>query len=389
MSSGHHAILQPISTAIVLFATAVLSGCNNVAPNANQTQTGGIAAPIAKPAASSLYRGVLIRPEMIDDESLAMWQRDSMQIVLSLDDSLDVDRAAQALAAEKLRDAGFQVEYWIEIARCVRLADAHPEWMCSLQGHDEWRRLFPELPEAAEGEVVKNYPWVPILYEESYAAQLDRVASLVAELPAPKRIWLNDLQGGPSACGCGHPLCRWTADYGPIHTATPLGDDAAANFVRAIQEKFPAAEIVPVWATECEAEDEHDACGGVGCFKGICWQAYVRQLMHLEKIAPRIGVQCFYKALDRDLPRFGSTAGWLRFALQSFQVMPPQRAGQAIAADRLIAVIQGWDVTADERNAQIAMAEQAGAAGYLLATFSIPHDWRPQTFKLSLLQKPE
>ncbi len=325
---------------------------------------------------------------MVDKSSVVTWRNDSFQVVLALNDAPSADRDTQSAAARQLMEAGFDAEYWIEIAYCPSFAVAHPEWMCSLQGHDEWRRLFPDLKKPAADEVTKNYPWVPILYQESFAAHLDRVAALLADLPTPKRIWLNDLQGGPSACGCGHRLCRWTADYGPIRTATPLGDDAAAKFVNAIQEKYPAAEIMPVWTTECEAEDEHKSCGGVGCFEGICWQAYTRQLMHLKKVAPRIGVQCFYKALERDLPRYGETAGWIQFTLQSFQTMPPQRDGRAISAGRLIAVIQGWDVNDAERDAQIKMAEHTGAAGYLLATFAIPHDWQPQSHKIDLLQKP-
>ena len=339
-----------------------------------------------RPSTNSVqpYCGVLVAAEMVCDANLRSWRGEQMNVVLAVEDGSPEDLQKQIEAARRLIEGGFETEYWIEVARCPTLANAHPEWMCSLQGHDEWRRLFPDLKPSMPDEVVKNYPWVPILYEESFAAQLDRIEYLLRDLPTPKRIWLNDLQGGPSACGCGHPLCRWTADYGPIRTATPLGDDAAATFVRAIAEKFPGADIVPIWTTECEQADEHESCGGVGCFDGICWQAYTRQLEHLEKVAPRIGVQCLYKSFERDLPRYGSRAGWIEFALRTFQEMPPKRDGRAIPANRLIAVVQGWDVNEDERKSQIQMVTQAGAAGYLIAKFPIVQGWEPRP--LSLLQ---
>ena len=342
-----------------------------------------------RPAANNVppYCGVLVTAEMVCDTNLKSWRGERLNVVLAIENGSPEDLQKQTDAARRLIDAGFETEYWIEVARSPSMADAHPEWMSSLQGHDEWRRMFPDLKPAMPDEVVKNYPWVPILYTESFAAHLERIEHLLRDLPMPKRIWLNDLQGGPSACGCGHRLCRWTADYGPIHTATPLGDDAAADFVRAVAEKFPAAEIIPIWATECEEADEHESCGGVGCFDGICWQAYTRQLMHLEKVAPRIGVQCFYKVFERDLPRYGGRAGWIQFALRSFQEMPPQRGGRAIPANRLIAVVQGWDVDDAEQQSQIKFAAQAGATGYLIAKFPIAQGWEPRPISIAQLKK--
>src|SRR5688572_13698695 len=119
---------------------------------------------------------------------------------------------------KRLRKAGCRLYYWIEGGRCEELADAHPEWMTSLQGHPEWRRHFPSFPQPAEGEVVKNYPWVPLFYKEAFEEHLKRIHSLIRLMPKPDGILLNDLQAAPSACGCGNTLCRWTTDYGPIKT---------------------------------------------------------------------------------------------------------------------------------------------------------------------------
>ena len=65
--------------------------------------------------------------------------------VLMLTDGSDRDTVA---AAQRILSAGLDLYYWIEIARNPALADAHPEWMASLQGHPEWRRFFPSLPPA-------------------------------------------------------------------------------------------------------------------------------------------------------------------------------------------------------------------------------------------------
>ena len=348
-----------------------------------------ISAPKPTPAQTVLepYQGILVRSQIVNETSLRDWQKRRLTVVLALLDEDTGDSATIRAAAEKIKLSGQEPEYWIEIARCEKLATEHPEWMCSLQGHDEWRRLSPDSPAPEKDSIVKTYPWVPILYKEAFVAHRDRVAELLRDLPAAKRIWLNDLQSGPSACGCGHPLCRWAADYGPLKTATESGDDAAARFVGSIRELAPQAEVIPIWTTECEEADKHGACGGVGCFDGICWRAYAKQLRNVDQVAPRIGVQCYYKAFDRDLARYGEPAGWIKFALQTFQDMPPKRDGVAIPANRLVAVLQGWDVTAADEKSQIAQAQQAGANGYLVATFPIEQSWKPQTWKLSELKR--
>src|SRR5688572_3733224 len=206
-------------------------------------------------------RAVLLAHAQLTPEQLRHFKENkfnSVVLYLSEEDSVQ----ATGAAAGFLRSAGMDLYYWIEVGRNPVLAEAHPEWMASLQGHPEWRRLFPQLRMAAAGEVVKNYPWVPVLYQEAFDAHLKRVARLLLGRPVPKGVFLNDLQGAPSACGCGNDLCRWTADYGPIQTATRLAADASAKFVTEVQSLAPAAKIIPVWTTECEEEDMHNKCAG-------------------------------------------------------------------------------------------------------------------------------
>lgn len=327
-------------------------------------------------------RGALLTAEMASTLRLVELRDQGYNaIVLSLDSDSAEARQADQSAAKRVTDAGFQLWYWIEIARNQQLADAHPQWMASLQGHQEWRRYFKDFPQPKPGEVVKNYPWVPILYRESFDAQLARVEALLAARPASRGVMLNDLQGPPSACGCGNPVCRWTADYGPIKTATVLGDDAAARFVAAVKKaRGDSVQVIPVWTTECEAHDvDNDAlCAGVGCYKGICWKAYTRQLQPLAEQSPTIGALLLYKEFGQDTKHYPQRAGWIGHALQGFQTMPPQNNGKAIVASRLVAVVQGWDVSRDELAAQQKQAETAGAAGWVVAFAKIDQSWSPR-----------
>ncbi len=300
-----------------------------------------------------------------------------------------LDGAPQELGRQARRVAGsarrshLALYYWIEVARCPELADAHPEWMASLQGHVEWRRFFPRAPQPADDEVVKTYPWVPILSRETFEAQLQRVRQLLFDLPQPDGVFLNDLQGAPSACGCGNPLCRWTSDYGKKRTTTPLGENAAALFVRAVRELLPDSAVIPVWTTECE---EHDGvpdglCAGVGCFRGICWQAYTAQLRPVERNSERLAVLLPYRAFQRELPIYERKAGWIHDALKSFATMPPLHGGRAIEASRLIAVLEDWNGDAADVETQIRVATDSGAAGYIVAHAKIEQSWEPKLVK--------
>jgi len=329
-----------------------------------------------------LVRGALLSAATADASRLTeLHGQGYTAILLSLDSDSEEARKADREAAERVSRAGLDLWYWIEVARCPEMANDHPLWMASLQGHPEWRRFFREFPNPRPGEVVKNYPWVPILYQEAFDAHLARVQDLLAGRPMAKGLMLNDLQGAPSACGCGNPVCRWTADYGPVKTATPLGDDAAARFVAGV-EGFVGDDVavVPIWTTECESHDAANEalCAGVGCYRGICWKAYSRQLRHADEQSPTIGALLLYKEFGQDTPAYSQPAGWVGHALHSFQVMPPQRDGTAVEPGRIVAVLQGWDVSPEELAAQREQAEASAAAGWVVAFERIEQSWSPQ-----------
>jgi hypothetical protein len=141
---------------------------------------------------------------------------------------------------------------------------------------------------------------------------------------------------------------------------------------------LPEAKIIPVWTPECEEYDLNGLCAGVGCFEGTCWREFTAQLMPLAREAETIGALLPYREFQRDLPIYGPMAGWIKHALNSFSDMPRKRNGTSIPTNRLIAILQGWDVTPEQISAQIARSEEAGAAGYLVSLMKIDQSWEPR-----------
>jgi hypothetical protein len=222
---------------------------------------------------------------------------------------------------------------------------------------------------------------VPVLYQETFVPHLQKLKALIEGSPAPRRLFLNDLQGAPSACGCGHHLCRWTTDYGPITSATRLPDEGAANFVAVVQRMVPGSDVVPVWATECEAQDRETLCGGVGCYGGACWREWTAQLMPVAAVSPLLGVLATYRVLHRDLPVYKEPAAWVARAVAFFKDMPARYQKEGVAANRLLAIVQGWDVTPAQLDAQMAQAHQAGVKGVVVAYAAIDQGWEPRRFR--------
>ena len=332
----------------------------------------------ARPMLSKTEHAVLLSPDQVRDDGAKSWREKGYQVVLLVDEL----NAETETAANEIKLTFGTVEYFFEVGRSPKLADRHPNWMASVQGHSEWRRLFPKTPRPKKDEVVKVYPWVPVFYKEAFNAHLERIKKSLAFLPRPGRIWLNDIQGAPTACGCGHPLCRWTADYGPIKTGTTIGDSAPADFVKSVQLLDPTARVIPIMTSECEKADKDSHCGGVGCFEGICWKAFTKQLDLVSPLASEIGVACFYKEFGRDLKRYGGTANWTKLALRSFEEMPKKRNGKGVAVNRLVAVLQGWGVTDEELTKQIEVARSQSPAGILVCKTKLDQSWKPKLIQV-------
>jgi len=338
---------------------------------------------VPQPIDERAFCGEMLQPQAVTTTRVAAARAAGTDtIVLALHDAMP-DAAVRA-AAEAVRSAGLRLGYWLEVGRCPELADRHPQWLASLQGHDEWRRQFPELGAAAAGQVVKVWPWLPVAYAEAFAAHRDRIAGQLAALPSAEFVFLNDLQGPPAACGCGNTLCRWATDYtlggrAPARTATPLGADAASKFVAAVRQMAKHSEVIPVWVTECEEADTvaDGACCGVGCYHGACWREFDRQWMALRASGGRTALLLPYVAFGRDLPRYRDPAGWVAFAIEHLRTRMHDRHRVEVPPESLLAVLQGWGAAAPVA-VQRARAAEAGVTRTLLAQDPIDQSWSPR-----------
>src|SRR5207247_492759 len=89
--------------------------------------------------------------------------------------------------------------------------------------------------------------------------------------PGWRGLLLNDLQAGPSSCGCGTLQCRWAVDYHVHPTANKLeGDDVAARFVAEVRKRAGDKAVIPVWTTECEEVVLPALGGGSGATEARC-----------------------------------------------------------------------------------------------------------------------
>jgi len=328
-------------------------------------------------------RGVLVRPERVEPAFLAAWKaRGTTAIVVPLDEA--AKRRWETIARDVER-AGMTLWPWVEVARNPALADAHPEWMAAIGGHhDDWLRRFPKARAARPGEVVKAWPWVPIGYAPAFDSHRERLRTLLGDLPGTwSGAFLNDLQAGPSSCGCGNDQCRWALDYGarPTTAQTP-GDDAAARLVAELVARHPGKAIVPVWVTECEPVDLPDAkggtglCGGVPCAQGDCWPRYVRQWNPLLKATDGpIALGLWPETFRRDPAR------WIETDLALFQ--KPPKGGTPLDPAKTIAIVQAWNLP--EAGA-IAVADRVKPSGWVLALDPIDQSWEPRVVTISRWQ---
>ena len=230
-------------------------------------------------AAVSLALVVLVTAQSVTPTHLSEWAKEGFKGVAVI---LDSDSKA---ACEMVSKAGLDLYGWIEVGRNAGMADAHPDWMGSIGMHTDWQRRFPDSRLPKSNEVAKAYPWVPITGEKAFQADLARIKALLRERPTNfAGVFLNDLQGPPSSCGCGNLQCRWAVDYHVPATTKHLSPaDAAARFLAEVQKMISGKSVIPVWTTECEEQDlakHKDStgyCGGVGCATGSCPKEFGRQ----------------------------------------------------------------------------------------------------------------
>jgi hypothetical protein len=306
-----------------------------------------------------------------------MWRaKGATAIVVPLDEAT---KRRWATTARVVEQSGMTLWPWIEVARNQAMADEHPDWMAAPGGHhDDWRRRFPEAPKAKTGHVIKAWPWVPLGYAPAFDAHRQRLRTILGDLPgAWAGVFLNDLQAGPSSCGCGNDQCRWALDYGlPSTTTKTPGDDAAARLVAELRDRHPGKAVVPVWVTECEPVDLPDVKGGTGlcgkvpCARGDCWPRYARAWNGLLNVTEGpIALALWPDSFRRDAAR------WIETDLALFQ--NPPHDSKPLAAARTIAVVQAWGKPEGATDALLARIKRS-ASGWVIALDPIDQSWEPR-----------
>ena len=340
------------------------------------------------PVKAAPFEIVLVQPEAVTPGSISQWKQEGFKAVAVVLD----ERASEAVyraAGRQVSDGGLDLYCWIEVARNPGLAAAHPRWMAALGMHEDWQKNFSNLPEPKTGEVAKAFPWVPIGYREAFEAHLKRIEQLLKRAPSGWRgLLLNDLQAGPSSCGCGNLLCRWAIDYDVRPTATKLeGDDVAARFIAEVRKRVGEKSIIPVWTTECEEVDlpaknnqgrpGTGLCGTVGCAVGTCPRAFTRQWSAITAGNDgSVGLLALPTALQRTQKEFGGGPGWVTNAMTYLQRTVPANGGKMIASDRLWVVVD--DSPAAGGITSRKLAAQAGVGAVIVARTSIDQSYEPR-----------
>jgi hypothetical protein len=360
----------------------VISGALLIAPMA-APQLPAAAQPKATP-----IEIVLVEADTVTPAAVAQWKTEAFKAAAIILD----ERTGEAVyreAARRISEGGLDLYCWIEVARNPKLAAAHPRWMAALGSHADWQKNFPDVPEPKVGEVAKAFPWVPISYREAFDAHLARIDQLLKRAPPGSRgLLLNDLQAGPSSCGCGNLQCRWAIDYHVRPTAARLeGDDVAVRFLAEVRKRAANKVVIPVWTTECEEADlpanknqgrpGTGLCGTVGCATGACPDEFTRQWSALASSHDGpIALLALHRALQRTQTEFGGGPGWVTNAIGYLGQTVPANGGKPISSNRLWVVVEG-SRPPDEAIAR-ELASKAGVGAVIVARAKIDQSYEPR-----------
>ena len=218
---------------------------------------------------------------------------------------------------------------------------------------------------------------------------MERVLELLKRVPSNFRgVLLNDLQGGPSSCGCGNLQCRWAGDYHVTSTGTKIsGDDVAARFVSVLRQRVRAKAIIPVWTTECEEEDmptrkttntfSTGYCGAVTCAHGLCPKDFARQWSALTRgAAGPIGLLSLHKEFERARKEYGDGPAWVSRSVDYLDQVLPAHGGTFFQHQKLWLVVQG--ATRDEELAARRIAAQCGVGAVICSRAKIDQSYQPR-----------
>lgn len=294
---------------------------------------------------------------------------------------MQTDKAHVAAFKSQARRHGLEPGFWIEIGRDQEAAIKHPEWLHVPQ-HTDWLAQFPDW----SGPSAAVFPWLPLNNKAVFEYQLAKVASLASMLESGDSIYLSNVQNPPAGCGCGNLQCRsWDNSPGEKIAPSPYEHKElffTSMFLDALRAKLPAIRITPIICPECEQgvvmgtvanpDAQTRYCNSINCSDpcgGFYYPGLIRALGGLE----RVGLLCTYKALGRDIPVYGGKAAWVAANIE--------RYGEHGPVTKLIPVLQGWDVSEEEVNAQLDFVSKAGARGYILSRLPLDNSFRPVAVK--------
>ena len=262
---------------------------------------------------------------------------------------------------------------WIDVGRDDVAAALHPEWL-----HRPHKRQYYGFEEVA------IYPWVSVNNRAVFDYELARVTRLLQSAAGAnlRGVFLNDLQAAPEGCGCGNAICRmWDNSLGPkLSGETHFGDRPVAprRFVEAVEGAFGGLDVIGVITETCEAGvtvagvKDPEVTLGFGdrnCAHPDGLETYPKLIADLSGLGT-VGLLALYKVFGRDHPAYGdgTEAAWVGGILDRYRSYD--------AATPIIAVIQGWDVTAEEVRAQRDQAIAHGAVGVLVCGTPVDQSWK-------------
>lgn len=313
-----------------------------------------LAACKAAGAVAVALRIELLAPPEVDDPARPLHR---FAIVLE-DGPLELAIARELfLAAGRVRGAGLELAWWIEVANQAAVAAGRPRFVA---------------PGAA--------PWIPLTSVEGgrlHAAWLD--ALLHEPLPRAATWYVAALQEGPRACGCDELTCQSAPlDGARADGLRKAGPEAASLLIeqlRATLAAQPAAAgatppaVVPVWVPGCESGHE------VALGKHRCRRSCALQLRPLARASDALGLLLL-------APQFGKAgasgdgAAWIDATLRQFAT---RLETPSLTPDRFVAIVAACGADGSSRDvkevaAEVAAARAAGARAIVLAEVTLPLD---------------
>ena len=231
-----------------------------------------------------------------------------------------------AAAVEEATSARLRSEGWYSAARDPEACAEHPEWMHMPQ-HDRW-----QAGRFADSLVA---PYICLNNRDAADHARAGIVAALRENSWCSKLWLADVQGPPSGCGCGNLCCRsW--DNSPGEKLVPASPaDLPDQFwpelffeevINHIWDLERAIQVCPILCPECEwgfalgGVDSPDGPQGTNLCGGIrhdatsldYWPELLERFRRLggSLFVPQVGLLLLCEALRKNHPVYGAPRNW-------------------------------------------------------------------------------